>query len=105
VQLLARETEFLKLQDQSAFVTGGRFKPNHNNNVLKPQKKEHKPMLTIRGEVTWQRDAETGEWKIRPAAENNHASPDGVARLDQSQMEFPLVPVLNRRTEFVTAEA
>jgi hypothetical protein len=23
-------------------------------------------MLTIRGEVTWQRDAETGEWKAIP---------------------------------------
>src|SRR5215469_18619640 len=82
VQLLARETKFLKLEDRTAFVTGGRFKPNHNNNVLKPQKKKHKPMLTIRGEVTWQRDAETGEWKIRPVAENHHASPDSVARLD-----------------------
>ena len=61
-------------------------------------------MLTIRGEVTRQRDAETGEWKIRPAAEN-HASPDGVARLNQSPMESHLVPVLNRRTELVTVEA
>jgi len=62
-------------------------------------------MLTIRGEVTWQRDAETGEWKIRPAAEDHHASPEGVARLNQSSMESQLVPVLNRRTEFVTVEA
>ena len=62
-------------------------------------------MLTIRGEVTWQRDAETGEWKIRPAVENHHANPEGVARLDQSPMESYLVPVLNRRTEFVTVEA
>ena len=68
------ETKFLKLGDQSAFVTGGRSKPNHNNNVSKPQKKEHKPMLTIRGEVTWQRDAETGEWKIRSAAEDHRAA-------------------------------
>jgi hypothetical protein len=67
------ETKFLKPGDQSAFVTGGRSKPNHNNNVSKPQKKEHKPMLTIRGEVTWQRDAETGEWKIRSAAEDHRA--------------------------------
>jgi len=62
-------------------------------------------MLTIRGEVTWQRDAETGEWKIRPAAEDHHASPEGVARLNQSSTESQLVPVLNRRTEFVTVEA
>jgi hypothetical protein len=61
-------------------------------------------MLSIRGEVTWQRDTETGEWKIRPAAEN-HASPDGLARLDQNPMESHLVPLLNRRTELVMVEA
>jgi hypothetical protein len=61
-------------------------------------------MLTIGGEVTWQRDSKTGEWKIRPTLQN-HASADGVARLDQSPMESHLVPVLNRRTEFVTVKA
>jgi 2-keto-4-pentenoate hydratase len=30
-------------------------------------------MLTIRGEVTWQRDVETGEWKITPAGENQES--------------------------------
>jgi len=44
-------------------------------------------MLTIAGEVTWQRDPETGEWKIRPAEQKQNAKPNGAAQLDQSQIE------------------
>jgi hypothetical protein len=78
--------------------------PNHTTTMQKPPKKEHKTMLTIGGEVTWQRDGETGEWKIRPAEENHHAKPNDVERLDQSVMESYLVPVLNLKTEGVTLE-
>jgi hypothetical protein len=62
-------------------------------------------MLTIGGEVTWQRDGETGEWKIRPTEENDHARPNIVGRLDQSPMGFYVVPILNLQAEGVTFPA
>jgi len=61
-------------------------------------------MLTIGTKVIWQRNPETGEWKIRPATEQDDAIADGVARLDKSSIQSLLVPNLNRRTEFLTPE-
>ena len=46
-------------------------------------------MTTIGGEVTWQRDPQTGEWKIRPVESTWKAN---LLQEYISLIHFPMIP-------------